>query len=421
MIRNFLVLLGIVALAGLAGELLVAGPSTAHAQQKSQRQPPTNQRRLNLLDLLFGGGLLRQPVERNEVTQQKARRVDLSVAKSKVSRGPAPKVVIEKAENARKVLVVGDFMAGALSDGLEQLYAENPNVVFVDNASALSGLVRDDVVDWPRAVPAMIEEVRPAAVVILVGMNDRQLMRLASGRVDKLSDEWKAEYEARIERLIKAARARGSALIWVGLPPVGSGAMNTDYLVLNEFYRAKTEAAGGEFVDVWDGFTDADGNFVNAGPDVNGQIVRLRNSDGINMTQAGKNKLAFYAGRELRKIAGLESDAVLASLPGDSAYVSAEPGYDPAISGRTLVVLLDSPAADGGDVLEGGEDPAENETEKLRLSTSHDLVFFGATLKPRPGRIDESWGTPSARVAASEEELKNRGVAKSERSAAGAL
>ncbi len=285
-------------------------------------------------------------------------------------------------------------MADGLHWGLEQAYASNPNAVFVNKASGLSGVVRDDVVNWPEALGQFIEEFKPAAVVMLVGMNDRQQMRLASGRVAKLSDPWKVEYDQRVDAAVKAVRSRNVPLIWLGLPPVKSGAMNTDYLVFNEVYRTKVEAGGGRFVDVWDGFTNAEGQFVSAGPDINGQIVRLRNSDGINMTRSGMSKLAFYAEKELRRTLGLGAESEIASLSPDGSLAVPEPQYDPAATGRTIVIGLDSPQADGGDELEGAEGFLEDKSSGS--SMSHALVEKGAAYEPRPGRIDAGWGPPQA-------------------------
>ena len=307
---------------------------------------------------------------------------------------------MQKADNAPRILVVGDFMANGLHWGLEQAYAQNPNVVFVDKAHGLSGMVRDDVVNWPEKAKVFIEEYKPVAVVVQVGMNDRQQMRLSSGRVAKLSEEWKAAYNQRVENLAKAVRDQGLPLIWLGLPPVSKNSMNADYLVFNEVYRTKVEAAGGVFIDVWDGYTNAEGAFVNAGPDINGQIVRLRNSDGINMTRAGKRKLAFYAQREIRRKTGIGSGPALASLPGLSGSQEVmEPQYDPVGTGKTIVISLDSPQADGGRELEGGKDFLKDQDGKF--SNSHTLVESGVAASPQEGRIDADWG-----VSAPKEEDK---------------
>src|SRR5690606_5029399 len=98
------------------------------------------------------------------------------------------------------------------------------------------------------------------------------------------TEPWLKEYEARAANLAKAVRARGLPLVWVGLPPFKSGSMSADMLAFNDIYRSVSEEAGGEFVDIWDGFVDENGAYAEIGPDINGQRVRLRGSDGINMT-----------------------------------------------------------------------------------------------------------------------------------------
>ena len=361
------------------------GMIDAQAQQRDGRP--------NLLELLFGGGLRKQLNRRQEQAPKNTRRVIVNRNNVASQSQPDVQEVVEKAEDASTVIVVGDFMADGLHWGLQQAYSDNPKVRFVEHSSGLSGLVRDDVVDWPERIGNLVEEDKPVAVIMFVGMNDRQQIRTTRGRLNKLTPEWRKEYEARIDRIVEAVRGRNLTLIWMGLPAVSSGNMNADYLIFNEIYRTKVEAAGGVFVDIWDGFTNAEGAFISAGPDINGQIVRLRNSDGINMTRAGKQKLAFYAERELRKAIGLGSDEVTAALlPDSGSQLIEDPEYDPAATGKTVLIALDDPGLDGSEVLAGDSDPADGD---LGYSTALKLVKDGISAAPHPGRIDSDWGMPA--------------------------
>ena len=328
-----------------------------------------------------------------------------------------PSVTVVKKETAAKILVVGDFIASALAKGLTRQYADNASIIIVNRGRANSGIVRNDVIDWPVVIPALIEEEKPIAVIALVGMNDRQQMRLETGRVDKLTDAWTAEYKNRITRIATSGASAKVPLLWVGLPPVKFTKMNKDYLVFNEMYRSISETIGGSFVDVWDGFTNAEGKYVSAGPDINGQIVRLRGSKGINMTRAGRRKLAFFADKALRKlgIVGDAEDFVYASVGTINPGV-AEPGvpeYNPAQSGKTVVLPLSSPALDGGDALEGETDFLKSEDGKG--SVSYELVSNGNLNKPQPGRIDANWGVPVAVVEKPSNEPTVSGDSKTEK------
>ena len=365
-------------------EVAVFGVDSAYAQEKKRK-------RKNLFQLLFKrkNRAQRPDRQRRDALRRKLRLNNNKRRKrSKIAVVPVvPKV--DKLETASKILVVGDFMADGTAWGLQQAFASDAEVVVVDKSSGLSGIVRDDVVNWPAKIPEHVAETKPIVVVVLVGMNDRQQMRTSTGKFNKLTEEWKKQYVARANALAKSTA--GSKLVWLGLPPVKSSSMNKDYLVFNEIYRTAAESVGGVFVDVWDGYTNAEGKFISAGPDINGQIVRLRSSDGINMTKAGRRKLAFYADKAIRRITGLGTGELLAGLPDlNLPNQPLQPEYDPAKTGRTVVVSLEGPALDGGAVLEGADEFLK--TTDGEKSVSHELVAKGSTSKPREGRIDAGWG-----------------------------
>jgi hypothetical protein len=162
--------------------------------------------------------------------------------------------------------------------------------------------------------------------------------------------------------------------------------MSADYLVFNEIYRVHTESVSGSFVNVWDGFTNLEGQFVSAGPDINGQIKRLRSSDGINMNKTGKLKLAFYVAKALRKLTGIGTDTLIASLPGIETQKVLSPEYDPAKTGKTIVYSLASPGLDGGDKLADHQSDAEE--KESNAGTIYELVNDGTIPKTHIGRID---------------------------------
>ena len=326
--------------------------------------------------------------------RKKVRTVKKSTRKRTLATASAPATILVKNENAAKLLVVGDFLGSGLASGLERVYAENKDVVVINAAQANSGLVRDDVRNWPAELPELIEKYKPIAVLILAGMNDRQPIRLSTASYEKLSDGWKSEYQGRINSIIKSGISAQVPIVWMGLPPVRSTVMNNDYLAFNEMYRNATAQVNGTFVDVWDGFTNAEGKFVSAGPDINGRIVRLRGAKGINMTRSGRKKLAYFADKALKRlgIVGNPEGFNYASL-GTINTNLAQPGvpeYDPAGTGRTIVIPLASPSLDGGAELEGEADFLKAEGQEVSVGFS--LVEKGQTSKPTPGRIDAGWG-----------------------------
>ncbi len=314
------------------GEINFLGSSVEAQQIKKARK-----KRKSIFERLFGGpNKARTSRKRSKRAKNKKRR----------NRRSGPRLtkalsVVEKSETAKTVLVVGDFFAGGLAKGLTKAFEQSPNVKIASQSSGSSGLVRIDYYDWAGNIGAIIDEVSPQIVVVMLGTNDRQLIRLNGKKLKTRTEQWETAYRSNVESLAKAIRVKNKPLIWMGLPPVRFRKMNVDFLFFNQIYKQKVEKFGGRYVDVWDGFSDAEGNFVRSGPDINGQIVRLRSGDGINITKAGRRKLAFYLERVLGKYVD-GSTTLLAALPSeiDDKNLQLEPQLDPQVSGRTGIIRL---------------------------------------------------------------------------------
>jgi uncharacterized protein len=122
-----------------------------------------------------------------------------------------------------------------------------------------------------------------------------------SGVVEFRTDQWAEIYSKRIDETIAALKSKGVPVFWVGLPSIRGPKATADAVYLNDLYRARAERAGVIYIDVWDGFVDETGKFSNFGPDYEGQMRRLRSSDGVYFTKSGALKLAHYVEREIHR------------------------------------------------------------------------------------------------------------------------
>ena len=371
--------------------LAVAAASTFHTPAFAQEQ---QNRGWSLRDLLFP--------RRSERIEPP---LDIQKPKPKVRKKPRPPAepavpVVDKAPDARVILVIGDFMANGLSEGLDAAFADNANVRIVERANGSSGFVRDDVYNWPEQVKSLIETEKPSAVVVMLGSNDRQQMRVNDVREQPRSENWTKEYERRTDALGKALAATKVPYLWVGMPAFKTPKMTSDMLAFNDIYHSAAEKNGGEFVDVWDGFVDENGAFVSTGPDINGQAVRLRSDDGINVSKAGKRKLAFYTEKPLAKILGLPApgSVVTAAAPAGAPVEAPSLPAAPIIVDRTVPMLLNDPALDGGTELLGAS-AAPKANPQL---PGEKLILEGKAPDASPGRADDfSWPPkPPATAAA---------------------
>jgi uncharacterized protein len=283
------------------------------------------------------------------------------------SRAPAPKKLDPKAEAAidTPIMVLGDAMADWLAYGLEQAYAESPEIGVLRRHRTNSGLIRTEVrndprgeyPDWPQAARDTIASQKPKFVLMMIGVNDRRSIREtaqavrpgkpappvaedpAAAELDKpepgktveaeppqpgptanrtlefRSDAWSEAYIKRIDDTIAALKTSGVPVFWVGLPPLRGPKAAADIPFLNDLYRSRADKAGIIYIDVWDGFVDEEGRFVVAGPDVEGQTRRLRSGDGVYFTQFGARKLAHYVEREIQRWLSARTAPVAAAIP----------------------------------------------------------------------------------------------------------
>jgi hypothetical protein len=83
---------------------------------------------------------------------------------------------------AETVVVIGDSFAEWLAYGLEQVFAETPQIGIVRKIKTDLGLVRDDArldaPEWTQAIKDLLPATqKPNAIVVMLGVNDRSSLR----------------------------------------------------------------------------------------------------------------------------------------------------------------------------------------------------------------------------------------------------
>jgi len=393
--------------------------------------------------------------------QQAPRRQAAKPIVEDFSKAPPP----EKRETVpeRNVLVLGDAMADWLAYGLEDAYAEQPDMGVIRRHKTVSGLIRyqpkGEPADWAAAAKGILATEKSDAIVVMLGLDDRQAIRepaadkpemasdkkgdkkdarakgdakpadKSAAKPDSAADTSKPEekivdtelspedaadnelppitapeksarspngiyqfrderwvelYSKKIEELIAILKSKGVPVLWVGLPVVRGPKATSDTLFLDALYRDAAGKAGITYVDVWDGFVDDAGRFLQQGPDFEGQIRRLRSYDGVYFTKPGARKLAHYVEREInRLLAGRSAPIELSTEPAtpDANAVPGQPAPRP-LAGPILPLVASSV---GSDQLLGGPDSRPAAVDALVTRT----LVKGEPLAPPAGRADD--------------------------------
>jgi len=380
-------------------------------------QPFFNDRHFN-----FWGGWGQPPSEQSAPT---LRRTPSRPAAVDFSKAPAGH---KKAGATRTILVLGDSMADWLGYGLEEAFDETPEVGVVRKIRTVSGLIvsdsRGSAYDWPSAAHELVASEKPDVVVIMLGLSDRQAIRNQQRAVrnqsepraaddesdqnkdgnDKKDDtkgagarsyefqtkEWEEAYGRRIDEMISVAKGRGMPVIWVGLPAIKGHQSTADASFLNELYRSHAARAGADYVDVWDGFISESGEYVARGPDVDGQIRRLRTEDGVHFTKAGAIKLAHFVEREINRILAARTPTAILPQSEPEKPRGADAPANAARPAAGPVVILTGSGGESGELLGGHNKPGQ-----YNDPLASQVLTRGVTLPAPHGRADDfSW--PSA-------------------------
>lgn len=309
--------------------------------------------------------------------------------------------VAPKAPDAKKILVIGDFMAGGLAWGLDQAFADDPSIQILDRSEGSSGFVRDDYYDWAATLPELLDETKPDRIVVLIGSNDRQAIRAADGKFAPRTEEWQKAYQERVGRFLLALQTYGKPVYWVGVPPLKSGDGSADMAYLNTVFKSRAEAVGAHFVDIWDGFADEEGKFIARGPDMDGQARQLRSGDGINFTKSGRRKLAFYVERDIRRDTGVGPAIGTAAPLNPNETTEIGPDGKERKVGPVVSLTDPAPGASAG-TLAGAPPPVDTATPPSdpNASAAYKLTVDGVPPPAKPGRADDfSWKPPGMDAA----------------------
>ena len=197
-------------------------------------------------------------------------------------------------------------------------------------------------------------------------------------------ERWVELYSKKIEDMIAVLKSKGVPVLWVGLPAVRGPKATSDMLFLDSLYRDAAGKAGITYVDVWDGFVDEAGRFLQKGPDFEGQIRQLRSYDGVYFTKPGARKLAHYVEREINRLLAARSGPIaLPTEPAtpDANAVPGQPAPRP-LAGPILPLVASSV---GTDQLLGG--PGSRPRPSMRWR--RERWSRAKPLAPPAGRADD--------------------------------
>ena len=374
--------------------LLLSAAASFGGVERAQAQSP-----FTIFERLFGPRW--QPEERREEQPQERQDPTAGTVYNSANDADADAKRPEKPQEY--VVVIGDTMAEQLAQGLaEAFFTEHPEVAVIKKVRASSGLVRADFYNWATEAGNIVAKERVTAFVVMLGSNDRQQLRDEKGNFFEIrSDQWRELYVKRVDDFLAKLKDKNTPIYVMGMPPVSSQRANGDMQYINEILRERAARAGVRYVDVWEGFVDEQGQFASSGAAMDGQMRRLRLSDGVHFTRPGSRKLAHYVERDLLRL--FESRVRSPFLPYGLDQGPNISGVRPPIG---PVIPLTTPIGQGR-ILEG-EKQTTGATPNFIDPDTKKILVEGVPLTPKDGRADDfRWPRPSSSFEKKDTPQKN--------------
>jgi hypothetical protein len=198
----------------------------------------------------------------------------------------------EEDATVRRVVVFGDSQAQGVAGGLQRVLLDDPRYKVLNHTHPGAALVHSDT-EWMTPVQSFIDKEKAKVAVIMFGANDRLDLRDENGKyVHFRSEDWRAAYAKRVDRILTALNGAGIKIIWCGNPIARSPTYSADMSYINDIVSGEVSHFGGEFLPLWTVIADNQGQFIAYGRDRAGVTERLRNDDGIHFTAAGYELIA---------------------------------------------------------------------------------------------------------------------------------
>lgn len=204
-----------------------------------------------------------------------------------------PDIAPIAAGKQRVVALAGDsMMAVGLSATILRDSPKFKDVQFVKAFKSGTGLARPEVFNWQMEYPAMLHGVHPDVVLVAIGANDGQGFVENGVTYPFGSDGWKRVYQQRVQAYLNMLLQPGTEVVWLGLPPMKSGAYDQRIALVNQIaYTVVEHTPGATWFSTSGLIGDEHGGFRDFG-EIGGKTARMRAGDGIHLSDEGATLIA---------------------------------------------------------------------------------------------------------------------------------
>lgn len=183
-----------------------------------------------------------------------------------------------------RLWIGGDSLAGSLGVSLGEMTAATEVVQPQYLARVSTGLASPDFFDWPAHATLDLAQFDPEVVVFIIGAND------ASTYDARTQHD---QYAQLVDTMMRVLVGQGREVYWVGAPIMRDHRYAEQVRAIDTIQQEVAQRHPEvTYVDAYNLFSDANGQYTSTLPDATGKRVVVRAGDGVHLTPEGGDLLA---------------------------------------------------------------------------------------------------------------------------------
>ena len=196
-----------------------------------------------------------------------------------------------------RVSIYGDSLAAGFGDLLKSNLDRQGVTTFLATKGS-SGLSQPGFFDWANHLNVWVPQENADVIVVGLGANDGQDVKVDGVSYSPQDPEWSIEYERRVTELVTVVTSEGRSLVWVGMPDGKGKAFRANLAILRTATKNAIDAARANgtdvvYLDTWSLFLGLDGNYSQYVIDPSdGERKKSRDGDGFHLSLIGNKILA---------------------------------------------------------------------------------------------------------------------------------
>ena len=135
------------------------------------------------------------------------------------------------------VIEIGDSLGSDLGWGLERHLATTSGLDLIQLDKPSTGLANSWYYNWPVNLAAALKRYRPQLVLLLLGGNDQQGMKIRGSVVNFGTSAWEKDYVSYVREIVTEATSSGTYVLWIGLPIMQPPTYSAGTALLDSLYK----------------------------------------------------------------------------------------------------------------------------------------------------------------------------------------